>query len=329
MSSGLYNTHKIDFDTTLDLTRLKPYGDTMNDGKVQTSFTLPVKDDERGEEAARQIAKKMGLEEPNVAYHAALDKEFTFYVVYGSCVHSVNYEDIHVITVESDVMSMEDTNDYIREHIGRKVVMVGASTGTDAHTVGIDAIMNRKGFAGHYGLERYEMIEAYNLGSQVPNEEFIKKALELHADVLLVSQTVTQKDVHIGASASFLITCGLIAFFFPRQVGLADSTLFSSLMPRLQGVRDELHTGAVLFCAVFLLNEPYTCAHHRMGRILYGVLVGVVSMGFRYYGVYETGVCFAVLAVNSISAWIDRTEVRLYRLLHYLPASGAGKEAAE
>ena len=49
MSSGLYNTHKIDFDTTLDLTRLKPYGDTMNDGKVQTSFTLPVKDDARGE----------------------------------------------------------------------------------------------------------------------------------------------------------------------------------------------------------------------------------------------------------------------------------------
>ena len=72
MSSGLYNTHKIDFDTTLDLTRLKPYGDTMNDGKVQTSFTLPIKDDERGEEAARQIAKKMGLEEPNVAYHTPL-----------------------------------------------------------------------------------------------------------------------------------------------------------------------------------------------------------------------------------------------------------------
>lgn len=85
----------------------------------------------------------------------------------------------------------------------------------------------------------------------------------------------TQKDVHIGASASFLITCGLIAFFFPRQVGLADSTLFSSLLPRLQGIRDELHTGAVLFCAVFLLNEPYTCAHHRLGRILYGALVGL------------------------------------------------------
>ena len=41
------------------------------------------------------------------------------------------------------------------------------------------------------------MIEAYNLGSQVPNEDFIAKAVELKADALLVSQTVTQKDIHI------------------------------------------------------------------------------------------------------------------------------------
>ena len=90
---------------------------------------------------------------------------------------------------------------------------------------------------------------------------------------------------------------------------------------RLQCVRDELLTGAMLFSAVFLLNEPYTCAHHR-----YGVLVGTITMGFRYYGVYETGVCFALLTVNSISGWMDRTETRLYQLMHR-PA--AGKEGAE
>jgi len=116
---------------------------------------------------------------------------------------------------------MESVNEYIRENIGRKVVMVGASTGTDAHTVGIDAIMNRKGFAGHYGLERYEMVEAYNLGSQVPNEELLRKAKEFCADVLLVSQTVTQKDVHIknltdlielleaeGVRQNYVVACG-------------------------------------------------------------------------------------------------------------------------
>ena len=136
-----------------------------------------------------------------------------------------------------------------------------------------------------------------------------------------------QKDVHVSASVSFLLTCALIAFFFPRQAGIADSAVLTNALLRLQCVRDELLTGAVLFSAVFLLNEPYTCAHHRMGRILYGVLVGAVSMGFRYYGVYETGVCFALLAVNSVSAWIDRTEVRLYRMTHR--QAGPGKEAAQ
>jgi len=197
MSDGLYSTEVRDYDTNLDLTKLKPYGDTMNDGKVQVSLTLPVKDDERGIEAAIQLAKSMGLKDPNVAHHGALDKEFTFYVVYGSLTHTVNYEEIHVQTVEVDTMSMSEVGEYIEEHIGRDVVIIGASTGTDAHTVGIDAIMNMKGFAGHYGLERYKGIEAYNLGSHVEIEEFVKKAIELKADVLLVSQTVTQKDVHI------------------------------------------------------------------------------------------------------------------------------------
>lgn len=197
MSGGLYSTDKREFDKTLDLTKLKPYGDTMNDGKVQVSFTLPVPDNDKGAEAAKILAKKMGLEEPNVAHHQSLDKNFTFYVVYGSINSTVDYESIHVQTVEVDTLSMEEINEYIKENIKRNIVIVGASTGTDAHTVGIDAVMNMKGYAGHYGLERYDMIDAYNLGSQVANEDFIKKAIELKADVLLVSQTVTQKNVHI------------------------------------------------------------------------------------------------------------------------------------
>ncbi len=124
-----------------------------------------------------------------------------------------------------------------------------------------------------------------------------------------------QKDTRLSAAVSFLVTSALIAFLFPRQVGLLDTSFAASLLPRLQCVRDELLTGAMLFSAVFLLNEPYTCAHHRIGRILYGVLVGAATMGFRYFGVYDTGVCFALLTVNSISGWLDRTETRLYRLL--------------
>lgn len=198
MSSGLYSTKVKDFCQELDLTKVKPYGDTMNDGKVQLSFTLPIKDDDRAVEAAKQLAIKMGLTDVGVSHHEALDKEFTFFVVYGNSSHSVDVTSIKVSTIDSKVMDMHEIDEFIEQNIKRKLVVIGASTGTDAHTVGIDAIMNMKGYAGHYGLERYKMLEAYNLGSQVSNEEFVKKAIELKADVLLVSQTVTQKDVHIA-----------------------------------------------------------------------------------------------------------------------------------
>lgn len=198
MSGGLYSMSANDFDKTLDLTKVKPYGDTMNDGKTQLSFTLPVPMGDEAIEAAKQLMKKMGFENPQVVFYKELTEGFTFFNCYGNCTHDVDYTTIRVPKVESTVMDMHETDEFIKKHIGRKLVIVGASTGTDAHTVGIDAIMNMKGYAGHYGLERYEMIDAYNLGSQVPNDEFIAKAIELKADALLVSQTVTQKDVHIN-----------------------------------------------------------------------------------------------------------------------------------
>jgi len=176
---------------------IRPYGDTLDDGKVQLSFTLPVPNVAKGREAAKIMGKQMGMIDPAVAHSATLDENFSFYVVYGSVAHNVDYSAIQVAAPIAQAMSMDEVSQFIRDNIGRKVIIIGASTGTDAHTVGIDAIMNMKGFAGHYGLERYDMIEAHNLGSQVSNEDFIAKAVELNADVLLVGQTVTQKDVHI------------------------------------------------------------------------------------------------------------------------------------
>ena len=181
----------------VDLTKVKPYGDTMNDGAVQLSFSLPVPYGDEANEAARQLAKKMGFEEPAVVYSQDLGIDYTYFVVYGKTVHTVDYSSIEVPKVDVDVMEKHDIEDYIKDNIKRDVVILGACTGTDAHTVGIDAIMNMKGYAGHYGLERYEGIQAYNLGSQVPNEELVAKAIEMKADALLVSQVVTQKDVHI------------------------------------------------------------------------------------------------------------------------------------
>ena len=181
----------------IDKTKVKPYGDTMNDGKVQLSFTLPLEASLESSEAAKQLANKMGLKEVSVVETKDLGEGFSFFVLYGKLKHSVDATKIKVAKVETDTMSYYEVNDFIKDNIGRKVNVVGACTGSDAHTVGLDAIMNMKGYAGEYGLERYPEINAFNMGSQVPNEELIEKAVKEDADAILVSQVVTQKDVHI------------------------------------------------------------------------------------------------------------------------------------
>ncbi len=193
-----YTTEKKEFNKILDLKAVKPYGDTMNDGKVQVSFTLPIPDDPKASETAKRVIRKMNLANPQIVYQKKLTDSFTFFVGYGEFVASINYEEIEVQTINIKKMDMKEIDNFISEEIGRKLVVIGASTGTDAHTVGIDAIMNMKGFAGHYGLERYKMFDAYNLGSQVSNEDLIEKAIDLNADAILISQTVTAKNVHIN-----------------------------------------------------------------------------------------------------------------------------------
>ena len=77
------------------------------------------------------------------------------------------------------------------------MVVVGGCIGTDAHTVGIDAILNIKGFAGEKGLEYYRELKVVNLGAQVSVPQLVERAVEEKADAVLVSQVVTQRDAHL------------------------------------------------------------------------------------------------------------------------------------
>jgi beta-lysine 5,6-aminomutase beta subunit len=112
--------------------------------------------------------------------------------------------------------------------------VLGAAIESDAHTVGIDAIMNMKGFAGDHGLESYPAIEAVNLGAQVPCERLLREARERSADAILVSQVVTQKQVHArqltklidlleaeGERGRYLVACGgpRLSNAFAKELG--------------------------------------------------------------------------------------------------------------
>ena len=178
-------------------TIVRPYGDATGDGMVQVSFTLPLPHDKRAEGAALQLARKMGLDPALVVHAKAMGPDFTFFVVYGSVHHLVEVDKVQVIERDFPLLSPKDVNALIKTRLRRPLVVVGACIGTDAHTVGIDAILNIKGFAGEKGLEYYSEMQVVNLGAQVSVPLLVEEATRAKADAVLVSQVVTQRDSHL------------------------------------------------------------------------------------------------------------------------------------
>ncbi|HKB30512.1 MAG TPA: OAM dimerization domain-containing protein [Streptosporangiaceae bacterium] len=184
---------------------VRPYGDTTGDGRVQLSFTLPVPlgtagERARAEGAALQLAAKMGMDQAMVVHAKAMSPDFTFFIVYGRVSQFVDLSAVTVVEREFPLLSPQEVNLRIRSALGRKLVVVGACVGTDAHTVGIDAILNVKGHAGEKGLEYYREMRVINLGAQVDVAELAGRARREHADAVLVSQVVTQRDAHLAGA---------------------------------------------------------------------------------------------------------------------------------
>ena len=176
---------------------IRPYGDATGDGQVQVSFTLPIPSDKRAEGAALQLAAKMGLEPAMVVHSKAIGPHFTFFVVYGRSSHLVDLSKVTIVEREFSLLSPKEVSAAVKTRLLRPLVVIGACIGTDAHTVGIDAILNIKGWAGEKGLEAYSELEVHNLGAQVSVPELVAHAQRLSADAVLVSQVVTQRDAHL------------------------------------------------------------------------------------------------------------------------------------
>jgi beta-lysine 5,6-aminomutase beta subunit len=178
---------------------VRPYGDDTDDGKVQVSFTLPIPSNAKAEAAARELARQMNIEHPVVVHQKAMGPDFTFFVVYGSVTAEVELDGLQVHQRPYPLLDQKEVVRQVRQAMGgrREATILGAALGSDAHTVGLDAILSVKGWAGDKGLESYRCFRIVNLRSQVRPQDLADKAVEERADAVLVSQVVTQKGAHI------------------------------------------------------------------------------------------------------------------------------------
>ena len=89
-------------------------------------------------------------------------------------------------------------------------------------------------------------------------------------------------------TTGFLAGAAVIALLFPRASVSPVTSLFL-----------ELCSGSLVFAAVFLATDPAAMPRNNLFRLLYGIYMGVLTMAVRRYGIYEEGVCFAVLLANA------------------------------
>lgn len=119
-----------------------------------------------------------------------------------------------------------------------------------------------------------------------------------------------RRRIQWDAALPFLAACFAIAWLFPRmgRVGLALPWVKAPV--RLASVGYELCSGTILYTGIFMLSDPAILPRHRAARVAFGLTLGVVSMLYRYYGSYETGVCFAMILVGSFASAFDRLHLR-------------------
>ena len=151
----------------------------------------------------------------------------------------------------------------------------------------------------------------------LPNERIVDMFLgncpgsigEISALALLIGggYLLYRKVISIRIPASYLGTVAVLTLVFAKAGDSVSWMLYSLL------------SGGVMLGAIFMATDYATSPATPNGQILYGIGCGVLTVVFRYYGLFPEGVTYAILGMNALVWFLDRvTPIRRF---------GTGKEA--
>jgi len=75
----------------------------------------------------------------------------------------------------------------------------------------------------------------------------------------------------------------------------------------------QMMAGGLFLGAFFMATDPVTKPMGRIGRWIFGIGCGIITVVIRFLGGYPEGVCYAILVMNGLTPLIDRYVVdRVY-----------------
>ena len=119
---------------------------------------------------------------------------------------------------------------------------------------------------------------------------------EISALALLIggAYLVYRKVISIRIPAGYLGTVALVTLIFSKTGAPVAWMLYS------------LFSGGVMLGAIFMATDYATSPATPMGQIVFGIGCGVLTVIFRYFGLFPEGVTYAILIMNALVWFIDR-----------------------
>ena len=119
---------------------------------------------------------------------------------------------------------------------------------------------------------------------------------EISALALLIggAYLVWRKVISIRIPAAYLGTVAVLTLVFHKTDAAMDWMLYS------------LFSGGVMLGAIFMATDYATSPATALGQIYYGIGCGVLTVLFRYFGLFPEGVTYAILIMNAFVWVLDR-----------------------
>ena len=119
---------------------------------------------------------------------------------------------------------------------------------------------------------------------------------EVSALALLIggAYLVYRKVISIRIPAAYLGTVALVTLIFSKTGDPIEWMLYS------------LFSGGVMLGAIFMATDYATSPATPVGQVIYGIGCGVLTVAFRYFGLFPEGVTYAILIMNAFVWFIDR-----------------------
>ena len=101
----------------------------------------------------------------------------------------------------------------------------------------------------------------------------------------------------------FMLLRGIISWHIP--VSIIGTVMLFAWGAGVDPVMSVL-SGGVMLGAIFMATDYVTSPMTRRGMVMYGIMIGIITMIIRLWGAYPEGVSFAILIMNGFTPLINK-----------------------